>query len=163
MLQTGIFRSKWWMVAAALVALTLNTGVVQSFALAVFIVPVNQDLGISRAEFLGAPLVGSVVFLIVTMPLFGKALDRYGLRLVHMLMIAGFGVSTMCLAFLRPPFYAMVLLFSLQHLFSTRASRRSPTPKRLPRGSTRTAASRSASPSPVSAWGSPSFRPSTIT
>ena len=117
MLQTGVFRSKWWMVAAALVALTLNTGVVQSFALAVFIVPITQDLGISRGEFLGAPLVGSVVFVIVTMPLFGKALDRYGLRLVHMLTIAGYAISTMCLAFLRPPFYAMVLLFSFQHLF----------------------------------------------
>lgn len=104
------------MVAAALTALTFNTGVVQSFALAVFIVPITQDLGISRAEFLSAPIYGLPLFLIIA-PAFGKALDRYGLRIVHMLMIVGFAVSTMCLAFLRLPYSVMVLLFCFQQIF----------------------------------------------
>jgi MFS family permease len=117
MLQTGLFRSKWWMVAAALVALTLNTGVVQSFSFAVFIVPISQDLGISRAELLSAPLVGTVFLLLITMPSFGKALDHYGTRAVHMLTIIGFAITTMCLAFLSTPYWFMVLLFSCQHLF----------------------------------------------
>lgn len=119
MLQTGIFRSKWWMVAAALVALTANTGVIQGFSLSVFIVPITQDLGITRGELLGAPVFGSVFFILIAMPLFGKALDRYGLRRVHMLMIVGFALGTMCLAFLRLPYWFMVMLFCCQQLFGS--------------------------------------------
>ncbi|HLI19850.1 MAG TPA: MFS transporter [Stellaceae bacterium] len=119
MLQTGIFRSKWWMVAAALVALTANTGVIQGFSLSVFVVPITKDLGITRGELFGAPIFGSIFFLLVVTPLFGKALDRYGLRRVHMLMIAGYAIGTMCLAFLRLPYYAIVLLFSFQQLFGS--------------------------------------------
>ncbi|MGH7089222.1 MAG: MFS transporter [Stellaceae bacterium] len=52
------------------------------------------------------------------MPLFGKAIDRYGLRAVHMLTIAGYGVATACLAFLQMPYLALVLLFTFQHVFS---------------------------------------------
>ena len=121
MLQAGIFRSKWWMVAAALVALTTNTGVIESFALAVFIVPVTHSLGISRGELLSAPLYGLPLFLAVV-PFFGKALDRYGLRIVHMPMIVGFAVATMCLGFLRLPYAFMALLFGFQHLFGASQS-----------------------------------------
>jgi MFS family permease len=116
MLKSGIFRSKWWMVAAALVALTTNSGVIQSFSLAVFIVPVTKDLGITRGEFLSAPVYGSFLFLAIT-PFFGKALDRYGLRNAHMVMIVGYAIATMCLGFLRMPYYVLVLLFCFQHIF----------------------------------------------
>lgn len=119
MLQTGIFRSKWWMVAAALVALTANTGVIQGFSLSVFVVPITKDLGITRGELFGAPIFGSVFFLLVVTPLFGKALDRYGLRRVHMLMIIGYAIGTMTLAFLRMPYYVIILLFSFQQLFGS--------------------------------------------
>jgi len=116
MLTSGIFRNKWWMVAGALLGLTANTGVIESFALAVFIVPVSKALNISRGEFLSGPVYGSFLIFIIT-PLFGKAIDRYGLRAVHMPMIAGFGIATACLAFLRMPYYVLVLLFMFQHLF----------------------------------------------
>jgi MFS family permease len=105
------------MVGAALVALMANTGVIQGFSLSVFIVPITKDLGISRGDLLGAPIFGSVFFVLLVMPLFGKAIDRYGLRRVHMAMIVGFAIGTMCLAFLRTPFYIMVLLFGFQQLF----------------------------------------------
>ena len=49
MLNSGIFRNKWWMVLGALSGLTTNTGVIQSFALAVFIVPITR-ISASRAR-----------------------------------------------------------------------------------------------------------------
>jgi len=117
MLNSGIFRNKWWMVAAALVGLTLNSGVVQSFAFALFIKPITEDLGISRGTLLSAPIFGATLIFVI-MPLFGKAIDRYGLRVVHMLSIVGFGIATACLAFLRTPYLMLVLLFTFQHAFS---------------------------------------------
>ncbi len=117
MLKSGIFRSRWWMVAAALVGLTLNSGVVQSFAFAVFIKPISEDLGISRSTLLSAPVFGSMLIFFIT-PLFGKAIDRYGLRVVHMLTIVCYAIGTACLAFLQMPYLVLVLLFALQHVFS---------------------------------------------
>jgi MFS family permease len=105
------------MVAAAAIGLIVNSGVVQSFSLAVFIKPITEDLHISRGELLSAPVYGSIFVFVIT-PLFGKAIDRYGLRGVHMLMIIGYGVATACLAFLGMPYYLLVLLFCLQHAFS---------------------------------------------
>ena len=62
MLTTGIFRNKWWMVVAAVLGLMLNTGVVQNFAFAVFIKPITEDLGISRATLtLGARVIGALL------------------------------------------------------------------------------------------------------
>jgi MFS family permease len=118
MLMSGMFRSKWWMVGSAFSGLTLNSGVVESFAFAVFIVPITKDLGISRATLLGAPVFGSFLIFLI-MPLFGKAIDRYGLRSVHLVTIAGFGIATMCLSFLQAPFYMLVGLFAFQHLFAS--------------------------------------------
>jgi len=117
MLKSGVFGNKWWMVAAALVGLTLNSGVVQSFAFALFIKPISEDLNISRSTLLSAPVFGSILTFVIT-PLFGKAIDRYGLRVVHMLSIVGFGIATGCLAFLQTPYVVLVLLFAFQHAFS---------------------------------------------
>jgi MFS family permease len=116
MLTTGIFRSRWWMVVAAVLGLTLNTGVVQTFAFSVFLKPITADLGISRgtltaATFLGAPLA------LVTAPLFGKAIDYFGLRVVHLPMIAAYAVATAMLSLLRMPFAAMVVLFVCHGFF----------------------------------------------
>ncbi|HUK58917.1 MAG TPA: MFS transporter [Stellaceae bacterium] len=121
MLKSGIFRSKWWMVAAALIALTTNSGVIQSFSFAVFIVPITKDLGITRGELLSAPVIGSFMFLAIT-PFFGKALDRYGLRFVHMAMIVGYAIGTACLGFMKTPYYILVLLFCFQHIFGAAQS-----------------------------------------
>jgi MFS family permease len=116
MLTTGIFRSKWWMIFGAVLGLTFNTGVVQNFSFAVFIKPITEDLGISRATLLSAPAIGAIFITIIT-PLFGKALDHYGLRVVHMPMIAAFGIATACLSLLNTPYAMLVALFSVQHLF----------------------------------------------
>ena len=116
MLKTGIFRSKWWMVVAAVLGLMLNTGVVQNFAFAVFIKPITEDLQISRTVLTSAIALLAPLN-IVTTPLFGKALDHYGLRTVHMVMIAGFAVATAALALLRMPYGLLVFIFFFQHIF----------------------------------------------
>ena len=116
MLTTGIFRSRWWMVVAAVLGLTLNTGVVQNFAFAVFIKPITQDLGITRETLLSGLVFASLVGTFIA-PLFGKAIDYYGLRVVHIPMIAAFGVTTALMSMLRTPYPLMVAFFLLHGSF----------------------------------------------
>jgi len=110
MLKTGIFASRWWMVAAAAVALMMNTGVVSNFAFAVFIKPITEDLGIGRATLLGATFIASIAGTCVA-PFFGKAIDYFGLRRVHLPMIFLFAIGTAILGLLQPALWFMVLLF----------------------------------------------------
>jgi MFS family permease len=116
MLRTGIFRGRWWMVVAAVLGLTLNTGVVQTFAFAVFIKPITQDLGISRETLLSAGVFASIVGTCIA-PFFGKAIDYFGLRVVHLPMIAAYAVATGLMAFLRMPYAVMVLFFMMHGCF----------------------------------------------
>src|SRR5215469_7316962 len=61
MLTTGIFKSRWWMVAAAAVALMTNTGVILNFSFAVFLKPITEDLGIGRATLASALVVSGLL------------------------------------------------------------------------------------------------------
>src|ERR1043166_5391759 len=106
MLTSGIFRSRWWMVAAAVVALTTNTGVVSNFAFAVFLKPITEDLGIGRATLGSALVVGSLCGTCVA-PFFGKALDYFGLRVVHMPMIILFAVTTAMLGLIQSDYFIL--------------------------------------------------------
>ncbi len=56
MLTSGIFRSRVVDGGGGALGLTANSGVIQSFSFAVFIVPITKDLGISRGELLSAPV-----------------------------------------------------------------------------------------------------------
>jgi len=115
-LTTGIFRSRWWMVLASVVALMMNTGVVSNFAFAVFIKPITADLGISRAELTGATLIAAIAGTCLA-PFFGKAIDYFGLRRVHLPMIFLFAIGTATLSLLQPAFWFMVVLFIFHGLF----------------------------------------------
>jgi MFS family permease len=115
MLRTGIFRSKWWMVVASVLGLMLNTGVVQNFAFAVFIKPITEDLRISRTVLTSAIALLAPLNVVMT-PIFGKAIDHFGLRAVHIPLIALFGLATMALALLQMPYWLLVVIFLGQHL-----------------------------------------------
>jgi MFS family permease len=116
MLNTGIFKNRWWMVFGAAIALMMNTGVVSNFAFAVFIKPITEDLHIGRATLLGATLIASISGTVIA-PFFGKAIDYFGLRRVHLPMIFMFAIGTATLGLLQPAFWFMALLFVFHGLF----------------------------------------------
>ena len=110
MLKTGIFANRWWMVVGALLGLVVNTGVIEVFTFSVFLKPISEDLGFQRETIALAGLFGSFCATFAT-PAFGKAIDHFGLRRVHLPMICFYALSIALLALLNTSFAMMATFF----------------------------------------------------
>ena len=113
MLKTGIFANRWWMVVGALLGLMVNTGVIEVFTFSVFLKPISEDLGFQRETIALAGIFGSLCATFAT-PMFGKAIDHFGLRRVHLPMICLYALSIALLSLLDKSFALMVGFFCLR-------------------------------------------------
>lgn len=82
-MEAGVFRNRWWIVAASFCALLVGSGPINIFAFNVFVLPVTQELGLSRGDFSGA-LAANGIFNALSVLFMGWALDRYGVRRVQL-------------------------------------------------------------------------------
>ena len=73
-----------------------------SLTLAVFIFPMSDDLGWSRALIAGAASFGGLVAMVAS-PVTGWALDRYGARVILTSSVIVLGLTTMSLAWATTP------------------------------------------------------------
>ncbi|HXQ51155.1 MAG TPA: MFS transporter [Stellaceae bacterium] len=115
MAETGFFRNRWWMVFASVIGLTVNTGVVSVFLFSVFIKPVTEELGLSRGGLSSALVVGSLFTAILT-PVFGWAIDRFGIKAVHLPMIAAFALSTASLSLMPASLPWVVVIYTIHNM-----------------------------------------------
>ncbi len=113
MLTRGIFANRWWMVFGSVLGLMVNTGVIEVFTFAVFLKPISDDLGVDRATIALAGVAGSLFATIAT-PSFGKAIDYFGLRAVHLPMIVVYAAVTASLSLLQPSFAIFIIFFALR-------------------------------------------------
>lgn len=113
MLKTGIFANRWWVVVGAFLGMTVNTGVIETFTFAVFLKPISEDLGIDRAG-IGVAIVIASIASALAIPTFGKAIDYFGLRVVHLPMILACAGAVAALALLEPSFAIVAALFGLR-------------------------------------------------
>ncbi len=118
MLTTGMFRNRWWIVFGSVLGLMVNTGVITVFTFAVFLKPITETLGIPRATIGAALIIGSLCSMVAT-PLFGKAIDYFGLRAVHLPMICAFALATAAMSLLQMPFVVIAVLFGLHGLLGS--------------------------------------------
>ena len=96
-MQAGIFRNRWWIVAASFCALLVGSGPINIFAFNVFVLPVTQELGLSRGDFSGA-LAANGIFNALSVLFMGWALDRYGVRRVQIFFhgALSFSIGSRC-------------------------------------------------------------------
>ena len=118
MAPEGWFRNRWWMVFASVLGLTVNTGVVSVFLFGVFVKPVSDDLGLGRGT-LGSALIVPSFFTAFATPLFGKAIDHFGIRAVHLPMIVAYALTTAALSLLQPSLAIVYMLFALHNVSGT--------------------------------------------
>ena len=85
-------RGRWWIVAALAITTTAGYGVL-AYAFAVFLVPMQVELGASRTALTAAPAISLLTAALVAVPA-GRWLDRRGGRA---LMVLGSVLATGCL------------------------------------------------------------------
>ncbi|MDB5598375.1 MAG: hypothetical protein JWN71_419 [Xanthobacteraceae bacterium] len=94
----------WWVVLSGLIGLTLGASTVTLFTFGVFITPLEQEFGWSRAQIaLGATIISYMAMFIA--PLQGVLIDRYGPRRIVLLSIPVFCAAFASMYFLPPNIY----------------------------------------------------------
>ncbi|MEM7274372.1 MAG: MFS transporter [Actinomycetota bacterium] len=89
-----------WRILAVAVATTILTGPGQTIGVSVFIDPMVEALGVTRSTVSAAYLVGTLVGA-SALPVFGRFVDRRGVRLAQMLVGAGFAMALVNMAGVR--------------------------------------------------------------
>jgi MFS family permease len=117
MIKNRLFQSRWWIVFAAFLGLTVSQGPIVAYSLSVFMKPVTEDLGVSRGTFSFAYNLDNFMCA-VFIPIFGFLVDRYGVRKVLAPGIALFALATAGLAYLQSSLAVLYGLFALQGIFS---------------------------------------------
>ncbi len=92
MLNSGIFANRWWIVACSFCSLLVGAGAINIFAFNVFVLPVTQDLGLTRGDFSGA-LAWNGISNAISVLFMGWALDRYGVRKVQLIGVLLFAAT----------------------------------------------------------------------
>jgi MFS family permease len=114
---SGLFESRWWIVFAAFLGLTVSQGPIVAYSFSVFLKPVTEDLGISRGTFSFAYNLDNFMCA-VSIPIFGFLIDRYGIRKVLLPGVALFAAATAGLSYVQPSLYVLYGLFALQGVVS---------------------------------------------
>src|SRR5262245_2383798 len=109
-------RTRWWIVIASMLGLSVTYGAISFFTFAVFLKPVTEGLGISRGVMTSGLLVASMVCGLAT-PLMGMLTDRWGSRRVLLLGIPMFALATAALSALQPSPAWVYLLFGVAGFF----------------------------------------------
>jgi MFS family permease len=100
----GLFQHRWWIVAASLIGNVVGPGPAVIFTVNVFMVPVTTQLHWSRGMFSSGLLASAIASPIMT-PVFGKLLDRYGIRRVALPTSALYGLALCSLSLLQANAY----------------------------------------------------------
>lgn len=107
-----MFRNKWWIVVASVLALIVGQGTINTFAAGVFLKAVAKELHFGRGVISSAIGLGQITTAI-GMPLIGRLLDRYGVRPVLLPSTVLFAAATAALSLLQPSTGILFLLFAI--------------------------------------------------
>ena len=87
------------------------------FAAGVYLKPLGQELHFGRGVFSSAMGLANIVMAFTT-PVLGRLIDRYGMRVVMLPVIALFALATMGLSLITASIGVLMLLFAIQGAFS---------------------------------------------
>ncbi len=105
----------WWIVLASGVGLAMHYGPIIVPTFGVFLKPLSQEFGWSRAQ-ISLAFSLSVLGVTLTVPFIGRLVDHFGARRVILPAVLLFGLSVFSLSFLSAPlwhFYVIYLLMGV--------------------------------------------------
>jgi MFS family permease len=110
--------NRWWIVFTTFLQGIVSSGVVMVFATGVYIKPVGQELHFGRGVFSTALGVANIMTAIA-LPMLGRLIDRYGMRVVMLPVIVLFALATASLSLLTASVVMLILLFAIQGFFAS--------------------------------------------
>ena len=112
-----VFENRWWVVFASVLSLIVGSGAIMVFATGVYLKPLGQELNFGRGTFSSATGLANIVMAFTT-PVLGRLIDRYGMRVTMLPVIALFALATAGLSLLTSSVGVLMLLFAIQGAFS---------------------------------------------
>lgn len=116
-MEKRLFENRWWVVFASAIALTVGSGAIMVFATGIFIKPLGQELHFGRGVFSSAISLANII-MGFSSPVLGRMIDRYGMRVVMLPVIALFALTTAGLSLITASVSVLMLLFAIQGLFA---------------------------------------------
>ena len=107
-------RRGWSLVAASALALVVGQGSINVFAAGVFLKPVSEELSLGRGSIATAIGVSSLMTALAT-PLFGRLIDRHGVRRPLLVSILLFAAATALMGATTGP-VSLLLLYAVAGL-----------------------------------------------
>ena len=109
--------NRWWIVFTTFTAGIVSSGAIMVFATGVYLKPVGQELHFGRGVFSSALGLANILTAIA-LPMVGRLIDRYGMRVVMLPLIVLFALSTSALSLLTASVVLLMLLFAIQGFFA---------------------------------------------
>ena len=109
--------NRWWIVFTTFAAGIVSSGAIMVFATGVYLKPVGQELHFGRGVFSSALGLANILTAIA-LPMVGRLIDRYGMRVVMLPLIVLFALSTSALSLLTASVVLLMLLFAIQGFFA---------------------------------------------
>jgi MFS family permease len=114
-------KNRWWVLVASFLGMACGPGPVLVFAMAVFMKPITEDLGIGRTLLSSASIVASLIG-IAGPPSVGYLIDRFGARKVLIPGILLFALGLSGHALITASAFVIYVMFMFGNLFSSAAS-----------------------------------------
>jgi len=110
------FENRWWVVFASVLGLTAGSGAILVFATGIFLKPLGIELHFGRGVLSSAIGLANIITGLTT-PVHGRLIDRYGIRVVMLPLIALFALSTAGLSLITSSVAVLMMMFAIQGIF----------------------------------------------
>ncbi|MGA3127292.1 MAG: MFS transporter [Candidatus Korobacteraceae bacterium] len=104
-----MFKSRWWVVIAAILGLIVGSGPIEVYATGVFIKPLSQGLHVGRGVItsaMGLANISTAIMAVVS----GRLMDKYGVRPVLLPLLVWFAVVISCFSLLPAGAVGLLML-----------------------------------------------------
>lgn len=108
----SFLENRWWIPFAACLGIMVGIASVLVLPFGVFIKPVSEEFGWSRAAMSSAPAI-SALFTIFSTPLQGRLLDHFGYRRVMLPGFILFALFMSCLALISGPIWQFYVIYAV--------------------------------------------------
>lgn len=119
--QQGEFARGWKVLLAAFLGMGVCIVSLSYYSSGIWIKPWQEEFGWSRTE-IGTAQTLSTLVLVLTAPLAGKLIDRFGLRLVSSISLILYGISLYAISKMNGELWILYLLFILMTLVAVASS-----------------------------------------